>query len=157
MSAVAISDSPDLQTRFAGSQLQYPAQPPPPVDDDSGGGNAREEHKLALLYCLSLFIWARLLALRGLTELPRGYIAELLEELEDKGLVHITSDPHPRFPRLTELVNRIKQAIFRRQEPMGQQLRISLTEAGWAHAPLVKLLEEKKGNAGKVCPHATRG
>ncbi|MDN5698070.1 MAG: superinfection immunity protein [Rubrobacter sp.] len=127
---------------FARTTLQSPEKPPPPTGDDSGGGDDREEHKLALLYCLSYFYWARLLALRRLTEMPRGYIAELLEELEDEGLVSINSDPQARQPWLRELMNRIKRAIFRRRKPLGQELRIALTEAGWAHPPLVEVLEE---------------
>lgn len=138
---------------FARTALQSPENPPPSTGDDSGGGDDRERHKLVLLYCLSYFYWARLLALRRLTEMPRGYIAELLEELEDEGLVSINSDSRPRLPRLRELMDLIKRAIFRRRKPLGQELRIALTEDGWAHPPLVEVLEEdEKERCEKMNP-----
>lgn len=119
--------------------LGSPAQPPPPTGDDHGGGSDRDRDKLTLMYVLSLFIWARLRPLLGLSRLKRSYVQTLLEELAEDGLVWIGSDPEPRFPRLHWVRHRM---LHWEKPPIYQPLRIGLTDAGWAHPPLVKLREQ---------------
>lgn len=97
------------------------------------------------MYALSRWLWMRVRFLAQLTEFRLYYVQELLEELEDEGLVQLRYEPWSRSSY------RLQRVLSRRRAPMGHELEVSLTKKGKAHPELLKLIEEHQ----KVSPKRT--
>lgn len=110
--------------------------PPPPTDDDGGRGDHREEHKLRLMLILSHFIYARVRGLSKISGFSLGYIQELLEELEDEGLVEVVRRKWSSSDYF------IERTLKRKEPPMGHDITAELTEEGRNNPRLVKLLDD---------------
>lgn len=114
------------------------------AEGGDGGGDCGW-HKLLLMYALSRWVWMRVRFLAELTEFRLYYVQELLEELEDEGLVELRYEPWSRSSYW------LRWVLSRHRAPMGHELEASLTERGKAHPELPKLIEEHQ----KVSPKRT--